>query len=76
MMASGLNFPAAPAPVEDEEEGPIAHGQRLVAVLGVDMAVEGAATQDGAVASGRPRNRQVPRRSISRRRRGRGFRRS
>lgn len=33
MMASGLDFEATATPVEDEEEGPVAHGQRLV-VLG------------------------------------------
>ena len=34
MMASGLEFPATAAPVEDEQEGPVAHGHRLVTVLG------------------------------------------
>ena len=45
-------FLNARAAGEDEQDGPVAHGQRLVAVLGEDVAVEGAATQDGAVVSG------------------------
>ena len=39
---------------EDEQDGPVAHGQRLVAVQGEDMAVEGAAMQDGAVVGNMP----------------------
>uniref|UniRef100_A0A8R7UT47 Uncharacterized protein n=1 Tax=Triticum urartu TaxID=4572 RepID=A0A8R7UT47_TRIUA len=36
----------------------VAHGQRMVAVLGEDDAVEGAVAQDGVVVSGRPRIRR------------------